>query len=165
VSPLSTTTPGGYQTVINLARDSFWGSASIFFGGPGRPLSETTLQSASPSSATLSAPSTLNIAFAIEATLPDDVIVGATLQPTGSPASGVAIAADDRKVSLAPGSNTAVRSFAVPAGVSPGPYDLTTAMWRDRNRNGVIDRDDPLLGTLTYPNAVTVSPTRKRASR
>ena len=58
----------------------------------------------------------------------------------------------------------AVRSFDVPAGVTPGSYDLNAAMWRDMNRNGVIDVGDQHLGTLTYPNAITVAATRKRAS-
>ncbi len=165
VASLSTTTPNGYQNVvINGARDSFWGNASIFFGGPGRVLSQTKLLSASPSTTALSAPSTVAIAFTIEATLADNVIVGAALQPAGSSASAVAIAADDRKVALAAGNNTAVRSFDVPAGVPPGSYDLTAAMWRDMNRNGVIDVGDQALGTLTYPSAITVAATRKRAS-
>ena len=165
VPSLSTTSPNGYQSVvINGARDSFWGNASIFFGGPGRLLSETKLLAASPSTTALSAPSTLAIAFTIEATLTDNVIVGAALQPTGSAATAVAIAADDRKVAVAAGSNTAVRSFDVPAGVAPGAYDLTATMWRDMNRNGVIDVSDQTLGTLTYPNAITVAATRKRSS-
>jgi Neprosin len=157
VASLSTTTPNGnYNIAVN--------GTSIFFGGPGRVLSETKLVSASPASSALSAPSTLAIAFTIQATLTDNVIVGAALQPAGSSATAVAIAADDRKVAVAAGSNTAVRSFEVPAGVAPGAYDLTAAMWRDMNRNGVIDVSDQSLGTLTYPNAITVAATRKRAA-
>jgi hypothetical protein len=158
VPSLSTTTPNGnYSVAVN--------GTSIFFGGPGRLLSETKLLSASPSTTALSAPSTLAIAFTIFATLTDNVIVGAALQPTGSSASAIAIAADDRKVALTAGNNTAVRSFEVPAGVIPGSYDLTATMWRDMNRNGVIDVGDQPLGTLTYPSAITVAATRKRASR
>jgi hypothetical protein len=157
VASLSTTPPNGNTSVaVN--------GTTIFFGGPGRLLSETTLLSASPSSTALSAPSTLAIAFTIQATLADNVIIGAALQPAGSSAMAVAIAADDRKVALAAGSNIAVRSFDVPAGVTPGSYDLTAAMWRDVNRNGVIDVGDQSLGTLSYPNAITVAATRKRAS-
>jgi len=152
--------PAGYAA----SPESSWPSFTSGSFWPGRSLSETKLLAASPSSTALSAPSTLAIAFTIEATLADNVIVGAALQPTGSSASAVAIAADDRKVALAAGSNTAVRSFDVPAGMTPGSYDLTAAMWRDMNRNGVIDVGDQHLGTLTYPNAITVAATRKRAS-
>ena len=156
---LSTTIPGSYQTaVINTTRDSFWGNSSIFFGGPGRLLSDTKLRSASTSSATISTPSTVTIAFTIDATLDDHVIVGAALQT-------IPIVADDRRVSLTAGSNAVVRSFAVPAGIAPGSYDLSATMWRDMNRNGVIDSNDQLLGTLTYANAITVAAPRRRASR
>jgi Neprosin len=147
---LTTTTPGAYQTA--------WIDGMFFFGGPGRVQSETTLRAASTSAATIATPSTLTVAFTIDATLDDDVIVGAAL-------SNVALLPDDRRVSLKSGSNAAVRSFSVPAGVAPGSYDLTATIWRDRNRNGVIDSNDPLLGTVTYPNAITVAPTRRRASR
>src|SRR5437764_12709782 len=121
VPSLGTTSPNSYPNVVV-------DGTSIFFGGPGRALPETKLLAASPSTTALSAPSTLAIAFTIEATLTDNVIVGATLQPTGSSATAVAIAADDRKVAVAAGSNTAVRSFDVPSGMAPGSYDLTAMM-------------------------------------
>jgi len=156
VPSLSTTTPSSYPIVVD--------GTTIFFGGPGRPLSETKLLAASPSSTALPAPSTLTIAFTISATLADNVIVGAALQPAGSPAPAVAIPADDRKVALTAGNNVAVRTFAVPA-VSPGAYDLAAAMWRDLNRNGIIDAGDELLGTLAYPNAITVAPAHRRDAR
>jgi Neprosin len=147
---LTTTTPGHYQTA--------WIDGMFFFGGPGRVQSETTLRSASTSAATVAAPSTLTVAFTIDATLDDDVIVGAALANLG-------LMPDDRRVSLKSGSNAAVRSFAVPANLAAGAYDLTATLWRDRNRNGVIDNNDPILGTLTYPGAITVAPARRRASR
>src|ERR1051325_2098931 len=147
---LTTTTPGQYQTA--------WIDGRFFFGGPGRAQSATTLRSASASSTTVTAPSTLTVAFTIDATLDDDVIVGAALENLG-------LMPDDRRVALKSGSNAAVRSFAVPANLAAGTYDLTATVWRDRNRNGVIDNSDPVLGTVTYPGAITVAPTRRRASR
>jgi len=100
------------------------------------------------------------MAFAIDATLPDDVLLGAALRST----STITNAANDKKVRLAPGSNSAVRSFAVPAAAAPGSYDLLATLWRDVNGNGVIDSADQLLGTMTYPGAITVAATRRHAS-
>src|ERR1044071_5819849 len=147
---LTTTTPGNYQTA--------WIDGMFFFGGPGRVQSATTLRAVSTSSATVAAPSTLTVAFTIDATLDDDVIVGAALANLG-------LMPDDRRVALKSGSNAAVRSFAVPANLAAGTYDLTATVWRDRNRNGVIDNTDPILGRITYPGAITVAPARRRASR
>lgn len=155
VPSLGTTSPNNYPGVVV-------NGTTIFYGGPGRPRSETKLVAASPSSSALPAPSTLSIAFTIEATLADDVIVGAALQ---SPTSEVAIAADDRRVAVTPGNNVAVRSFDVPAATAPGTYDLTANLWRDRNRNGIIDAGDEVLGTITLPGAITVAPSRRRAAR
>ncbi|HEV2720320.1 MAG TPA: neprosin family prolyl endopeptidase [Thermoanaerobaculia bacterium] len=156
---LSTTPPNPYQSVlVNPARDTFWGGGSIFFGGPGRQQAESTLRAASTSTSTVATPSALTIAYTIDSTLPANVIVGAELQ-------GHAIFTDDRRAALTGGANAVVRSFEVPASLASGSYDLTVMMWRDRNGNGVIDSDDALLGTLTYPSSVTVVAPRKRASR
>lgn len=147
---LTTTTPGRYPTA--------WINGMFFFGGPGREQSQTTLRAASTSSTLVAAPSTLTVAFTIDATLDDDVIVGAQL-------ASRPLIADDRRVTLTPGNNAAVRSFAVPAGLTPGAYDLTATIWRDTNRNGVIEANEPRLGAVTYPNAITVATARRRASR
>jgi hypothetical protein len=147
---LITETPGSYQIA---AMDGY-----IFFGGPGRALSQTTLRAASTSSSTVMTPSTATIAFTIDATMDDNVIVGAAL-------GNAAMLADDRKVALTAGSNAAVRSFTIPPGLASGSYTLSATIWRDLNRNGVIDANDRLLGTVTYPNAVTVVAPRLRASR
>src|SRR5437868_8830774 len=143
-------TPGSYQIA---AANGF-----IFFGGPGRTLSQTQLRAASTSTTAITAPAALTVALTIDATMADDVIIGAALDDT-------AILADDRKAALTAGSNAVVRSFAVPAGLPPGSHALSASIWRDLNRNGVIDRNDQLLGTVTYPNAITVATPRLRASR
>jgi hypothetical protein len=147
---LTTETPGSYQIA---ARDGY-----IFFGGPGRALSQTSLRAASTSTPTVMSGTEVTIGFTIDATMDDDVIVGAAL-------NDAAIFTGDRKAALTAGSNAVVRAFTVPAGTAAGSYSLTATIWRDLNRNGVIDRNDQLLGTVTYPNAITVVAPRLRASR
>jgi hypothetical protein len=147
---LTLETPGSYQIAAN--------AGYLFFGGPGRALSQTTLRAASTSATTVTTPSAVDVAFTIDATMDDDVIIGAEL-------GNAAILTDDRRAALSPGSNAVVRSFAVPPALPPGSYALSATIWRDLNRNGVNDRNDQLLGTVTYPNAVTVAAPRLRASR
>jgi hypothetical protein len=147
---LTMETPGSYQIAAN--------SGYIFFGGPGRALSQTQLRAASTSTTSISTPSALDVAFTIDATMDDNVIVGAAL-------NDAAILTDDRRAALSAGSNAVVRSFAVPPALPPGSYALTATIWRDLNRNGVIDHNDQLLGTVTYPDAITVAAPRLRASR
>ena len=148
-------TPSYYNVALVGTHDTFWGNSSLFFGGPGRAFSNTTLQSASPSPSTVSAGSTFSIQYGVNATSPDYVMLGASIRPSGG-TSTISDPAHDTKISLAAGTWFTSRSFQIPAGTAAGSYDLIVAIWRDMNTNGAIDGGDQVLGSLTYTGAITI---------
>lgn len=148
--------PSYYDSSLYPTQDSSWGYYNIFFGGPGRPFSNTTLNSVSRSASTVTPQDTITLTYSVSATSPDYVLLGASLRPSGTSSWTISDPPHDLKVSLATGTNSRSRSFSM-AGLSPGTYDLLVSISRDINGDGQIDGGDQLLGTLTYVNSITVT--------
>ena len=82
------------------------------------------------------------------------VLIGASLW--SAPTGYIDDPSNDQPVSLAPGSGSVSRAFAVPAGTPEGTYDLLTALWLDIDEDGSISGLDLPMHTLNVGNAVQV---------
>jgi hypothetical protein len=115
-----------------------------------------TISSASTSPITIAAGSTFTITYNVTASTGTNVLLGASLRPSGTTNWTINDSPHDRFLTLANGSSTVTRQFTVPASAS-GTYDLLVAVWRDSNNDQIIDSGDTTLNSATLLGAETVT--------
>jgi hypothetical protein len=121
--------------------------------GPPTIVSVTTLPNTITQGATVTLTYTVtNPGLAIQ------VLLGASIRLPGGPT--LSDPNNDRKVTLATGTNTITRSFVVPATAPSGTYDLLVSLVEDLNNNGRIDSGDRNLDFKTFTGALIVSAAR-----
>ncbi len=81
------------------------------------------------------------LTFGITATHEFNVFLGASIAPAGS-GNWISDPARDLRVSIAEGTQSRVRYFAIPTDATAGVYDVWTALWYDRNNSGSINTGD-----------------------
>jgi GH25 family lysozyme M1 (1,4-beta-N-acetylmuramidase) len=75
------------------------------------------------------------------------LLLGASIFPTGATTGGTSNSANDGIVTLTQGNGTATRSFALPSTLAAGNYDLWLALYLDLNNSGTIDTGDIAVGS------------------
>lgn len=85
----------------------------------------------------------------------EQVLIGASIRQGSGPY--YSDPANDRRVTLLPGSQTTTRDFNVPVGIASGSYALYLALYLDIDESGQIGSEDLLQATLTLPNALMVT--------
>ena len=83
------------------------------------------------------------------------VLMGASLYRSG--VGYIDDSNNDEPLSLAPGSQALTRAFQVPAGTSPGSYDLLVSLYLDVDENGSISSADLPLALLRANGAVQIT--------
>ncbi len=87
-----------------------------------------------------------------------NLLLGATLYPTGTTTGGISDAPHDGAVTLLVGNAGVQRSFALPATLTAGNYDLWLALYLDLDASGTITTEDLAVGaTFKKTNALSVS--------
>ncbi|MCS7066603.1 MAG: Ig-like domain repeat protein [Fimbriimonadales bacterium] len=105
--------------------------------------------SASPNPATTG--STGMLTFGVTATHEFNVFLGASIAPASS-SNWLSDPARDLRVSIAEGSQSRVRYFAIPADATAGGYDVWAALWYDRNNSGAINTGDFMVDDRIFAN-------------
>lgn len=88
------------------------------------------------------------------------ILMGATIFPAGTGTGGTSHAAGEGPFTLPAGTGSLTRSFALPATLAPGSYDLWLNLYVDVDGNGLINSGDASLTTVFKKfNALTVTAT------
>jgi hypothetical protein len=116
-----------------------------------------TVTSASTSPVSVAAGNTFTITYDVTASTGTNVLLGASMRPSGTSSWTISDSSHDRFLTLANGSSSVTRQFTVLAGTSPGNYDLLVAVWRDSNANGIIDSGDVTLNSAMLLGGETVT--------
>jgi hypothetical protein len=123
---------------------------------------EITIASATASPNNVKPGDVFTIYYSVNSTGSSDVILGASIAPSGT-TDWISDPTSDKKVNIQAGTNNVSRIFKVPSNASPGSYDLFVALWYDNNNNGQIGGGYPYdfpINTKIYQNAIIiVSPT------
>jgi hypothetical protein len=96
------------------------------------------------------------ITYAVDATAPQAVLLGARARLAGTTSWSIDDAANDRKVNLPGGPSQHTRDFTVPAGTTAGRYDLQVILWRDVDGDQEIGAADQWLTSSLDPDAFSV---------
>ncbi|GBC92955.1 hypothetical protein HRbin15_01438 [bacterium HR15] len=127
---------------------------SHYYGPAGYQLVQgatATIDSLSASPNPVATGNTGTLAFGIRATHEFNVFLGASIAPTGS-SNWLSDPSRDLRVSIAEGSQSRVRFFAIPADAVAGTYDVWAALWYDRNNSGTINTGDFMVDDQIFSN-------------
>ncbi|NUL82365.1 MAG: hypothetical protein HUU60_06530 [Armatimonadetes bacterium] len=93
--------------------------------------------------------------FSLTATEAFPLMLGASIRPS-SGGSYVSDPPNDRKLTVPAGASVQPRLFTVPANQPTGLHDGLTALWFDRNNNGLINTGDIVLSSANYTALMNV---------